>query len=293
MENKINIAKLLENCPSGMELDCTTWENVILERVVGDAIYIKRNSKVPSFDNRVILNQYGRITNHEDEKCRIFPKGKTTWEGFCKPFKNGDVVATATGNWIGITEGGEKDHSIPTHCVIKGDGTFEAYFGKKQSWAFSRLATEEEKQKLFQVIKRAGYRWNDKTKALEWLTKPIFKKGDKVQPKNAASKYRTINDVCDTFYTLIPTGKIYFTDQDNWELAPNKFDISTLIPFESKVLVRSSKGQCWTPAFFGRKCENNGYITTFGWCQYCIPFEPNIYLMGTTQDCSNFYKTWE
>lgn len=448
MENKINIAKLLKDCPSGMELDCTTWESVTLERVTNNAIFIKRNSKVPAFDNRVILNQYGRVTNHPDEKCRIFPKGKTTWEGFCKPFKNGDIVATATGNWIGITEGGEKDHSIPTHCVIKSDGTFEAYFGKKKSWAFSRLATDEEKQKLFTVIKRAGYCWNDETKALERLIEPIFKKGDKVQPKNMASRYRIIDSVEDTFYTLVPTGRIYFTDQnnwelaikpifkvgdkityilgeymkasgtqgviseitddkyiftdgshlsianqdywklviepifkvgnkikdirnnsegtilkittegyechfefgnfivsfkdqnnwklvpkfkkgdnvkhkesgiyctigdyaeglkgyhtnighcisdndvDNWELVSDKFDINTLVPFESKVLIRNAENQRWIPAFWGCRCKD-GYITTFGWCKYCIPFEYNSDLMNSTLDCSNYFKTWE
>ena len=28
MKNKINIAELLKDCPQGMELDCTTWDNV-------------------------------------------------------------------------------------------------------------------------------------------------------------------------------------------------------------------------------------------------------------------------
>lgn len=38
---------------------------------------------------------------------------------------------------------------MPTYCVIKGDGTFEAYLGIKKEWYFSRLATEEEKARLF------------------------------------------------------------------------------------------------------------------------------------------------
>jgi hypothetical protein len=83
-----------------------------------------------------------------------------------------------------------------------------------------RLATEEEKQKLFDAIKANGYKWNDETKTLEKLVKPIFKRGDKVRVKNGVD-FRTIDDVCDTFYTLVPIGKIDFTDQDNWELVPN------------------------------------------------------------------------
>ena len=97
---KINIAELLKNCPNGMELDCTTWENVTFEKVVNDEIYIKRNNKTPSFDKIVILNKYGCCTNHQDEKCRIFPKGKNTWDGFVPPcqFKDGDIVADKKGN---------------------------------------------------------------------------------------------------------------------------------------------------------------------------------------------------
>lgn len=31
------------------------------------------------------LTKYGQINHHEDAKCVIFPKGKTTWEGFVPP----------------------------------------------------------------------------------------------------------------------------------------------------------------------------------------------------------------
>ena len=95
MEKKINIAELLKDCPKGMELNCTTWENVTFEKVVSNEIYIKRNNKDSTFDKIVILNRYGCTTFHKDEKCRIFPKGKITWEGFVPPckFKDGDIVA--------------------------------------------------------------------------------------------------------------------------------------------------------------------------------------------------------
>lgn len=296
MEKKINIAELLKDCPSGMELDCTTWENVTFNQVVGNEIYIKRNDKIPVFGSIVILNKYGRATDHKDEKCRIFPKGKTTWEGFIPPykFKDGDVITctNAVCTFTAIFKDKPTEKSFIHYCSIINNNTFTVGL-KYADYINPRFATEAEKQKLFEAIKANNYHWNPEKKTLEKLIKPIFKKGDRVKVKNGVSESRIIDGVYNTFYTLVPIGKIDFTDQNNWELVPDKFDISTLIPFESKVLVRSSKGECWTPAFFGRKCKDNGYITTFGWCQYCIPFEPNIYLMGTTQDCSNFYKTWE
>ena len=154
MENKIDISKLLKDCPTGMELNCTTWENVTFEKVVGGAIYIKRNNKTPSFDNIVILNKYGCATNYEDEKCRIFPKGKSTWEGFHRPFIDGDIVATNDGKFIAITKkNGGKYYCC---CYTNGD-----YFVTDYSGWFDRFATEEEKQKLFDVIKDNGYCWNE------------------------------------------------------------------------------------------------------------------------------------
>lgn len=44
-----------------------------------------------------------------------------------------------------------------------------------------RLATDEEKQKLFNAIKANGYKWNEKTKNLEKLIEP---NGDKATKKH-------------------------------------------------------------------------------------------------------------
>ena len=106
MENKIkiNIAELLKDCSRGMELDCTMYEDVYFDYV--DELnnihcYIQQEFNKTS----VIFNQDGTPTSHTKSKCVIFPKGKTTWEGFQIPFKDGDIVATSSGNWIGITTG--------------------------------------------------------------------------------------------------------------------------------------------------------------------------------------------
>ena len=49
MENKkINIAELLKNCPKGMELDSTMWDNVVFDHVDMKSnypIYIKKNGR--------------------------------------------------------------------------------------------------------------------------------------------------------------------------------------------------------------------------------------------------------
>lgn len=80
----------------------------------------------------------------------------------------------------------------------------------------------------------------------------------------------------------------------------DKFDISTLIPYESKVLIRNTIGGYWQPAFWGAYTidhsdglQHHDYLTTKGFTHYCIPYDGNEHLLGTTDDCCVFYKTWE
>ena len=290
---KINIAELLKDCPKGMELDCTMYDNCTYAGIE-DVGYIDILINTPS--GRIRLTKEGCYIRHDDNaKCVIFPKGKTTWEGFHKPFKDGDIVATATGRWIGITSGGEKSCFIPTYCVINGDGIFEAYLDKKIKWQFNRLASEEEKQKLFDAIKANGYKWNPETKTLEKLIEPKFKVGDKIKDKN--NKIWFVVWVSDKHFSisLIPNAEGFFVlieDQDEYELVPNKFDIATLKPFD-RVLVRGNVGQKWIIDFFGYYRDDGTYQCMTFTKHQCIPYEVNQHLLGTTNDCDDFYKTWE
>ena len=45
MENKINIAELLKDCPRGMELDCTVYDNIIFDSVVNWVYPIRVKTK--------------------------------------------------------------------------------------------------------------------------------------------------------------------------------------------------------------------------------------------------------
>lgn len=125
---------------------------------------------------------------------------------------------------------------------------------------------------------------------------PKFKVGDRIQHKNGYSldvSILKINADCYTVKDFIGDQiTIDFTHQDNYELVHNKFDINTLTPFESRVLIRNCKDQYWVPAFWGYKTKDC-YVTTFGHSNYCIPYEGNEHLLGKTDDCANFYKTWE
>ena len=306
---KINIAEVLKNCPKGMELDCTTWENVTFEKVVNDEIYIKRNNKAPSFDKIVILNKYGCCTNHQDEKCRIFPKGKNTWEGFVPPcqFNDGDILADEHGN-IAIYKGTMwySKKLADYYCGYrKSDNKFLIKIEKDGHFGFIKelhYATEEEKEKLFQLIKENGYKWNPETKTLEKLIEPKFKVGDRIKCIYNNNQY-DIKELTDTHYTLVEVKNKFkyiepIIEDKNWELVPNKFDINTLKPFD-KVLVRLTNDCVWSPKFFfyydtDPKIKCYPFVTTdnIGYPQ-CIPYNGNEHLCRKTNNCDEFYRVWE
>lgn len=247
MNNNINIAELLKDCPKGMELYSPIFGEVYLDKIRPHlAIVVTTDKEQGDFKEEFLYD--GRYMMKGE--CMLFPsKGKNTWEGFVPPcvFNDGDIVATIPGTWIGITEGGKSGCFIPTYCVIKVNGDFKAYLNYKEKWSFDRFATEEEKQKLFQAIKDNGYRWNADTKTLE-----------KEEKKD-------------------------------------KFDITTLMPFD-KVLVRDANDNPWMAAHFSHYQKDAElyypYFASGSCFKQCIPYEGDEHLLGTTNDCDDYYKTW-
>lgn len=311
MENKINIAELLKDCPSGMELDCTMYDNLYFNQVYDDSDCLYKigcYTIVDEIRTTVNFTEFGTFNTHANSKCVIFPKGKTTWEGFVPPckFKDGDIVVTQTSyNFIfySIYQGAE-DREVLTYVDYYLGSNKLMFNTTFHSLCFTdeiveqRLATEEEKSKLFQAIKDNGYKWNSETKTLEKLVEPKFKVGDRIKVICNNNQY-DIKELTDTHYTLVEViNKFKYTEpiseDKNWELVPSKFDINTLVPLESKVLVRNVGA--WLPAFWGYYSKEYTYPfvvdggNTFA---QCIPYEGNEHLLGTTNDCDNFYKNWE
>ena len=74
------------------------------------------------------------------------------------------------------------------------------------------------------------------------------------------------------------------------------FDENTLKPFD-KVLARDYLNDNWMADFFEKIEENDIYYNvtcvTCKWIQ-CIPYnEDTKHLLGTTNDCPEYYKWWE
>jgi hypothetical protein len=447
MENKINIAELLKDCPEGMEFDCTIFEGAKLSSIsdYNGNYPIRIVTKSGIYYN---LTKYGQITDNEDAKCVIFPKGKTTWEGFVPlyKFKDGDILISVHGNpfifkephndkicgcYCGIAQYGElgiespywtsydnlrlateeekqklfdairengykwnsetktleklmepnfkdgdilssrygnpfilkthlpKSDSVSSYCALDFDDNFQEGCNRWAQASGCRLATEEEKQKLFDVIKANGLKWNEETKTLEKLIVPKFKVGDIIQNKDGYKVKITEVNIDDECYKYLSklfkvigaidfkdqdewelvfgrikpkfkdgdrikhklTGEIYtvmfvlphgggtyevaitneigksisINEQDNYELVPDKFDITTLKPFD-KVLARCSTLEKWRIQLFEKYNETGKFpFICMGYNKYneCIPYEGNEHLLDTADNCDEFYKTWE
>lgn len=438
MENKIDIAELLKDCPKGMELGCSVFEDVTLYKIDTDIenefpIRIKTKN-----DYFLDLTKYGTYANVEEAKCVIFPKGKTTWKGFVPPckFKDGDILTTDLGSIFVLKEPSEKECYYSCYIALNDVSRIVKSYTHFCIKEGCRLATEEEKEKLFQAIKADGYKWNAETKTLEKLTEPKFhegqwitdghvggqitsiednypcykiadfmggintsipftlqdnyhlwtiqdakdgdvlaayeclvlfkkldglnikcyctyhfinnlrfyvdtlqnkdafhpateeekaklfqaiedngykwdnetktleklpkfKEGNNIREKDNKSVTFTISYIDDSCYYCDDYVICNICDQDNWELVPNKFDITTLKPFD-KVLVKTNVHHpVWSIDFYGGyDSKVGGSFTPFAvtgdkYFQQCIPYEENKHLRGTTNDCDDFYKTWE
>lgn len=80
-----------------------------------------------------------------------------------------------------------------------------------------------------------------------------------------------------------------------WDKPKEKFNVKTLHPFD-KILARDSDKQSWTCEFFSHinnicKYSIIGLGLSYKWC---IPYnEETKHLLGTTNDCPDYYKWWK
>ena len=295
----INIAEILKDCPKGTKLYSPLCGECTLHSVIDN--YIKVEDKEEYI--RGFLSN-GKITLYGE--CQLFPsKENRDWSTFKRSFKDGDVIYNPGIKAISILKSNDSEKSI-SYAFLNILSNLHVYHYHSSDLSDWRLATEEEKAKLFKAIKDNGYKWNEETKTLEKLIEPKFKVGDKVRHKTNHSVVFTIDGIEEDFYTCTGKMALCFGEQDSYELVPNKFDITTLKPFESRVLVRDSVNSIheygeeyndvWRPAIWGVYVKDS--LCPFGvqggcYFNYCIPYDGNEHLLGKTDDCDEYYKTWE
>lgn len=91
MENKINIAEILKDCPKGTKLYSPIFGNVSFEKLIDNVVY---PIHVVGKDSRQIyFSEYGLYIADDscsDAECQLFPSREVRdWNKF---FKSGDVL---------------------------------------------------------------------------------------------------------------------------------------------------------------------------------------------------------
>ena len=293
MENKINIAEILKDCPKGIELYSPIFGELKFNEVnaINNRILVvQQNDYIAEFESD------GRLINCKNGECLLFPsKNQRDWSKFQRPFIDGDIVVCTNKSctFTAIFKSMRDGSSFYRYGVMY-DNKFRCLVNDWSDFNDScRLATEEEKQKLFQTIKNNGYKWNPETKTLEKAIQPKFKVGDKVVKKDTNEDVVLITDIADNYY-IVETkygmeATISISIQNDYELVPSKFDINTLKPFD-KVLVRDKCSDVWTANFYSHyDATSDRPFVCVGWSEmneyrYCIPYEANKELLGTTNN---------
>lgn len=156
-----------------------------------------------------------------------------------RSIKAGDVLVSEYGNIVLLSHIDEND-IVYYHCLMTPSRfsiKLDCGIGKIYNCS---LASESQKQRLFEKLHKSGYTYNVITNSLEKIVQ--------------------------------------------------KFDISTLKPFD-KVLVRDHNHEQWSTAIYSHKQDY--HFVASGHFKQCIPYKNNKHLLGTTDDCDDFYKTWK
>lgn len=182
MENKINIAELLEDCPRGMELYSPIFGEVYLDKIRPHlAIVVTTDKEQGDFKEEFLYDgRYGMKGG-----CMLFPsKDQRDWSKFHRHFKDGDIcyLKTKEIEHIFIFKVSNDDYYIECYATLFGTNLYIDGYPVCDTYCVKeiRLATEEERVNFFDTIKAIGYEWNAETKTLMKLAKPRFRLGDKV-----------------------------------------------------------------------------------------------------------------
>lgn len=228
MENKINIAEILKDCPKDTKLYSPLFGEVKL-------FGISENSVSISFiDGRDYHDSFSKNGNYyskySQSECLLFPSSKMRdWTKF---FKRGDVVYSKAGNISAIFEGWVNDDYTEFNTTINFYVADASYGKEEVCYTDCFVKASDEERAVFIA--------------------------------NAEKHYK---------------GKY---NPDTLQVEPVK-PTCPFKPFD-KVLVRDNDEGEWYANYFSHYKENNDcpYVCIDNSYIYCIPYEGNEHLLGTT-----------
>ena len=322
MEKKNNIAEILKDKSKGIRLYSPIFGECAfcLVREETDDICVKKhNGEIVFFDSKGLYNTLGEVMLFPSKEMRDW--GKFAWKKgdvlvnedgsvhiIFEKFED-DAYTMFSGRYY-YSKDGKKAYSYFRECddVITEEFTIET-----EDAAQTYISTIEE---------RLGGKLNRETLEVE-KSQPEFKDGDIVTCKmtcgsSAIILVKRISSRKVYFHVYIINGKVHTqetekdfygyvdgvkiaTDSEKQQLFEalakkgkrwdaEKKQIVDLMkpkaefkPFD-KVLVRDSKSDNWRANLFGYIDKDGYYRCVYANWVYCIPYEGNEHLLGTTKD---------
>ena len=310
MEEKINIAKILKNKPEGTKLWTDMFGSVTLYVVTNacDAFQVKHHNKEPWFDEDGKLYKEGVL-------CIYPSKSMRDWAKFS--WKKGDVLVSKDNVYI-IFEKFEDDtytrfkgkHYLWKECNVEDYDKEET----KMLTSVFEKATDDVAQTYIKTIEEhLDGKLNLETLEIEKQLE--FKDGDiVVYGKSVAICRRIYKHTLSFYVSLTEMFGLLFADEVEsseeyrfateeekqqlfdalekegkaWDAEKKQIvDIKKELQFKpfEKVLVRDSIDDVWRASFFSHIKEDDGRYVTTGLCwKFCIPYEGNEHLLGTTDN---------
>lgn len=310
MEQKLNIAEILKDKPIDLKLYSSTFGYIKFNGVHKDKVYFS------SEDTNVhSVKPNGKM--YDSGECIIFPsKEMRDWEKFS--WKKGDVLTNSSGFKVFFDKWVNEDYTkFLGKIKVLGDSHYYYY-----DTAYYILASKKEALEFIKSVEEINNdKLNLESLEIE-KTQPKFKDGDILScDEDSYTRHTTlilhkdenitesivslvrhkklvkINAPIDSFLllrlyparddekkelfdALAKVGKAW--DVDKKQIVDLKPKVE-LKPFD-RVLVRNCKSENWRANLFSYIDKDGFYCCVWANWAYCIPYEGNEHLLGTTND---------
>lgn len=311
MEEKINIAEILENKSQGTKLYSLTYGDCFYQEYTGDFGIECQSQNGVQFN----LDEYGRYCI--EGECILFPSNEMRdWEKFS--WKRGDVLISDCGFVCIFKEWASDDYTRFNGCYFDG-------MPNAQTAKYRKLDNNTAYGYIRKLEKRCGGKLNLETLKIE--KQPEFKDGDVVFVRckrfcyieifnyfkdddlyDYASLSTTLQmiDICgkypiskdeiveiriatdsekkQLFDALANEGKVW--DSEKKQIVDLKPKWITPKPFD-RVITRGDNNDIWTANIFSHMNSYGEYVAIgcVGGYHYCLPYnDDTAHLIGTTDE---------
>lgn len=319
MVEKINIVEILKDKPQGTKLYSSACGKCKLEEVDDKSFKISFYNSKFGFMNggEGYLDKNGKL--YDDGECIIFPsKEMRDWSKFA--WKKGDVLINSCGFQCIFKEWASDDYTKFNGCYSNSKDGYEDV-SNAETAKFVKLDNNIAYGYVREFERKLGGILNLETLEIE-KTQPEFKDGDIVVYgesvaicrrfyKHTLSFYISLNEMFgllfadevesseeyrfateeekqQLFDALEKEGKAW--DAEKKQIVDLKPKVE-LKPFDN-VLVRHQKTEEWRANIFSHTDKTDeylDYVCVNGRWEFCIPYEGNESLLGTTKDVEVSY----